>query len=206
MQNRSRGLIATLVILFVLIIDQWIKVYVKTHFSLYEMVDVTSWFKLYFIENDGMAFGLDFLGTQVLAIFRIVAIFFFLIYLKKRILDASPLGLIVCLCLIIAGAAGNLIDNCLYGEIFSQSIPQAYGGTPAVTVPFGEGYGDVLAGKVVDMFYFPLFQWPSWLPVIGGKTFFSAIFNFADASINVGAFCLLIFYYKRLFNSEKSVS
>lgn len=189
---------AAAVLLFVLVADQAIKVAVKTHFRLHESVEVTSWFQLLFTENTGMAFGMDFVGTTLLTLFRVVAVGFFVWMLAKAVKARAPMGLIVCMAMIIAGAAGNIVDNCLYGLIFTESgdcLP------PASLVPFGLGYGEFLGGRVVDMFYFPLFTWPDGLPLLGGKVFFGAIFNFADASISCGAVALILFYYR--YFSEK---
>lgn len=186
------------IIVSVLVIDQIIKIYVKTHFVLHEAVDVTSWFQLLFIENKGMAFGMDFVGTLFLTLFRFAAIILFVVLLRNGIRRRLPLGLLCCIALIIAGAAGNLIDNSLYGLIFSESTYwQA-----SEFVPFGQGYGAFLEGKVVDMFYFPLFTWPDWVPVLGGQVFFNAIFNFADAAISCGAIAVLLFYSRFLFSDK----
>jgi len=198
--KKLRWLTAIAVVFFVLVADQAIKVAVKTHFSLHESVEVTSWFHLLFTENEGMAFGMDFIGTTFLTLFRVVAIGFFLYFLTKAIAKCVPIGLIVCLSMIIAGAAGNIIDNCFYGLIFSESgdfLP------PAHLTAFGEGYGSFLSGRVVDMFYFPLFTWPEGMPLLGGKVFFGAIFNFADASISCGAVALILFYYRFLSAEEE---
>ena len=197
MRLSSRSIIAILVILFVIIVDQLIKIEIKTTFSLYESVNVTEWFKLLFTENRGMAFGMQFIGTMILAIFRIFAIAFFVVVLTRYIKRKAPYGLIICLALVISGAAGNIIDNMFYGFIFSESQPY---GMPAELVPFGQGYGSFLSGKVVDMFYFPLFTWPEWMPLVGGDIFFGAIFNFADAAISCGAVALALFYSKTLMS------
>ena len=117
--------------------------------------------------------------------------------MKKR----APKGFIVCLSLIISGAFGNIVDNAFYGLIFTESAPYyaaSSGALPAHFVTMGQGYGIFLHGHVVDMFYFPLFQWPDWVPLLGGGTFFGAIFNFADAAISVGAAAMILFYYKHL--------
>ena len=111
------------------------------------------------------------------------------------------MGLIVCLAMIIAGAMGNIIDNCLYGLFFTESYPADLDMPTAHVVPLGQGYGHFLDGKVVDMFYFPLFTWPQWMPILGGKVFFNAIFNFADSSISCGAIALLLFY-SRFFHTK----
>ncbi len=191
-----RAAIAAGIIVFVLVADQIIKWAVKTQMCLYEKICITDWFHIFFTENDGMAFGMDFIGTAFLATFRVIAVAFFS-YLLFRLVRTLryPIGLIVCVALVVAGAAGNIIDNCLYGLIFSESLPF---GEPSVLVPFGEGYGSFLSGRVVDMFYFPLFTWPDWMPVLGGNIFFGAVFNFADACISCGAVAILLFYRKFL--------
>lgn len=194
-----RTAIAVSILLFVLVTDQVIKYFVKTGFCLYEKVQVTDWFQLFFTENKGMAFGLDFFGTMFLAVFRLVAVVLFSVLLVKIVRRSFPIGYIVCVAMIIAGAAGNIIDNCFYGLIFTESLPDYLPfATPATLVPFGEGYGTFLSGKVVDMFYFPLFTWPDWVPLLGGEVFFNAVFNFADASISCGAIALFLFYHKYL--------
>ena len=180
-------------VLLVIVIDQALKFYVKTHFSLHEEVEITSWFRLHFTENKGMAFGMDFIGTAFLTTFRLLVIGFFVWGLIKAQKQLLPMGFIACLSLIVAGALGNIIDNCFYGEIFTESL---LWGSPASLTAFGEGYGAFLEGKVVDMFYFPLFTWPESIPFVGGDIFFGAIFNFADAAISCGAVALILFYYK----------
>lgn len=193
-----RAIGTALLMLIIVIIDQFIKFEVKTHFSLYESLDVTSWFQILFTENRGMAFGMQFAGTMVLALFRVVAIGFFFVALVKLIRRSAPLGLIICLAMIIAGSVGNIIDNMFNGLIYTESLPY---GEPSHLVAFGEGYGSFLSGRVIDMFYFPLFTWPNWMPFVGGHIFFGAIFNFADASISCGAVAMAIFYGKYLTKS-----
>lgn len=197
---KLRTILSTAIIFFVLITDQLIKIAVKTNMNLYQRIDVLSWFKIYFVENRGMAFGMEFVGTGILTVCRIVAVGAFIYALVKCIRQKYPVGFIVCLALIIAGAAGNIIDNCFYGLIFTESLPQAsiVGVEPATFTAFGTGYGSFLSGRVVDMFYFPLWQWPESWPFIGGQTFFGAVFNFADSAISVGAVAIILFYYKRL--------
>jgi len=190
-----RSLLAAAIIVFVLVADQLIKFWVKTNMSLYERIEVTDWFQLCFTENEGMAFGMDFIGTMFLTVFRVIAVAVFAVILVRIIRRRYPVGLIVCLSFIVAGAAGNIIDNSIYGLIFTQSLP---GGAPAELVAWGSGYGSFLSGHVVDMFYFPLFVWPDWVPFLGGKVFFNAIFNFADAAISCGAIALLLSYYRYL--------
>ncbi len=189
---RKRTLIALLTLTSVLVIDQIIKIFVKTGMRLYESIDVTGWFQILFVQNDGMAFGMDFIGTIFLAGFRVIAVAFFGYILYKLVKRGAKMGMLVCWACVVAGAAGNIIDNCLYGLIFSESTPYDV----ATFVPLGEGYGRFLSGEVVDMFYFPLFNWPDWMPLVGGEVFFGAVFNFADAAISCGAVALLIFYHK----------
>jgi signal peptidase II len=198
MDNKNRGLIAILVIALIIIIDQASKIWVKTHMSLYESIEITSWFKIYFVENPGMAFGWKLGGKLFLSLFRIVAIFFIGYYLYRLVKQGYKSGYIACIALILAGAFGNIIDSVFYGEIFSAS----YQGHVASFVSLGEGYSSWLHGNVVDMLYFPLIDgtFPSWFPVWGGEDFifFSPIFNIADSAITVGIFILLIFYRKTL--------
>lgn len=196
---KLRTILSTAIILFVLVADQIIKIAVKTNMTLYEHIDVFDWFKIYFVENRGMAFGMQFVGTGILTICRLIAVAAFIYALAKCIRQKYPIGFIVCLALIIAGAAGNIIDNCFYGLIFTESIPnESLTAAPAMFTAFGSGYGRFLSGRVVDMFYFPLWQWPESWPFIGGQTFFGAVFNFADSAISVGAVAMILFYYKRL--------
>lgn len=194
---KCRSYLSALIVFLVIVIDQVIKVAVKTNMSLYEKIEVTDWFYIFFTENRGMAFGMDFISTGILTIFRFLAVGFFVYLLIKQIKKSAPIGFIVCLSMIIAGAFGNIIDNCFYGLIFSESIPRnLFWEAPAHFVNIGEGYGTFLHGRVVDMFYFPLFQWPESWPLVGGQTFFGAVFNFADAAISVGAVVLFTLYYK----------
>lgn len=198
---KLRASLAALIILIVILGDQIIKYVVKTSMNLYDKIHVTDWFYIFFTENHGMAFGMDFIGTGVLTVFRILAVVFFVYYLLKQIRLLAPIGFLVCLSLIVAGAAGNIIDNSLYGLCFTESLPYA-GVTsfPARCVPLGEGYGSFLHGHVVDMFYFPLFRWPEWVPFLGGGTFFGAVFNLADAAISCGAAAMILFYYRYVSN------
>ena len=198
---RLRAFLAVLIPLGIIIIDQIIKIAIKTQFLLGESYEIASWFQLRFTENRGMAFGMDFIGTGILTVFRLCAVAFFIYVLSKEVEKRAPIGFIVCLAMIIAGAFGNIVDNAFYGLIFTESAPYyaaSFGALPAHFVPMGQGYGTFLHGHVVDMFYFPLFQWPDWVPFLGGGTFFGAIFNFADAAISVGAAAMILFYYKYL--------
>ena len=190
---------AVAIVVAILLIDQIIKIEVKTNMTLGEAKRVTDWFYIEFIENNGMAYGMKFINKLVLSLFRLFAIGFIGYYLAKIIKkDVAPLGYIVLIAMVLAGAAGNLIDCLFYGLIFDASTPF----TVSQFVPFGEGYSSFLHGKVVDMFYFPIVQttWPEWVPYFGGSeyVFFSPVFNFADACISVGVVALLLFYRKHL--------
>lgn len=190
---------AVAIVVAILLIDQIIKIEVKTNMTLGEAKRVTDWFYIEFIENNGMAYGMKFINKPVLSLFRLFAIGFIGYYLAKIIKkNVAPLGYIVLIAMVLAGAAGNLIDCLFYGLIFDASTPF----TVSQFVPFGEGYSTFLHGKVVDMFYFPIIQttWPEWVPYFGGSeyVFFSPVFNFADACISVGVVALLLFYRKQL--------
>lgn len=190
---------AVAIVVAILLFDQIIKIEVKTNMTLGEAKRVTDWFYIEFIENNGMAYGMKFINKLVLSLFRLFAIGFIGYYLAKIIKkDVAPLGYIVLIAMVLAGAAGNLIDCLFYGLIFDASTPF----TVSQFVPFGEGYSTFLHGKVVDMFYFPIIQttWPEWVPYFGGSeyVFFSPVFNFADACISVGVVALLLFYRKQL--------
>ena len=197
-----RAFVAVGIMLAVFVIDQIIKVAVKTNMHLYESIEVTDWFQIYFIENRGMAFGMDFIGTTFLSIFRIIAIIVFCVLLVRIIRRRLPIGLIVCVSLVVAGAMGNIIDNFCYGMIFSESTPFQI----SSLVGWGEGYGQMMSGRVVDMFYFPLFTWPEWMPWVGGDVFFGAVFNFADAAISCGAVAILIFYNKYIIDKKEDTN
>lgn len=202
---KKRILTASSILIVVLVVDQIVKCLVKTQMLLHEKIEITSWFNICFIENRGMAFGMDFIGTYLLTLFRVIAVGAFVWILVRLIKKQKPLGLIACLSLVVAGAAGNIIDNCFYGLIFEESPSVGWAWkTPAQFVPFGEGYGSFLTGKVVDMFYFPLFTWPDWMPFVGGDVFFNAIFNVADAAISCGAVALLLFYHNHLTSQRSS--
>lgn len=191
--------IAIAIVIAILLIDQIIKIEVKTNMTLGEAKRVTDWFYIEFIENNGMAYGMKFINKLVLSLFRLFAIGFIGYHLAKIIKkNEAPIGYIVLIAMVLAGAAGNLIDCLFYGLIFDASTPF----TVSQFVPFGEGYSTFLHGKVVDMFYFPIIQttWPEWMPYVGGSeyVFFSPVFNFADACISVGVVTLLLFYRKQL--------
>lgn len=197
----TKGQLSVLIIVLVLVIDQVIKVLVKTHMYWHENIRITNWFYIFFTENNGMAFGMEIFGKLFLTSFRIIAVGLIGYYLYKIIKKGFKTGYIICMSLILAGALGNIIDSVFYGMIFNESV----GMTPATFVPWGEGYSSLFYGKVVDMFYFPIIEttWPAWMPFIGGEhfIFFSPIFNFADAAISCGIIALLLFYGKYLNES-----
>lgn len=190
------GHLAILLVAVILIIDQIIKIEVKTSMALGEAIQVTNWFYIDFVENNGMAYGMTFINKLVLSILRLVAIAFITRYIWKVVKQSMRTRYIVFLSMILAGAIGNMIDSMFYGLIFNASTPF----TVSSFVPFGTGYADFLTGKVVDMFYFPLIvtTYPEWFPFKGGEqfVFFSPVFNFADASISVGVVCLFLFCRK----------
>jgi signal peptidase II len=204
--RRDKTLVAILVVFMVILVDQLTKILVKTNMSLYDTINITDWFQIYFVENNGMAFGIEAGGKLFLSLFRIIAVVFIIIYIKKLIKEGFKKGFIACVALILAGASGNIIDSVFYGVIFEAS----YAGHTASFVLWGEGYSTLLHGKVVDMLYFPLFSgtFPNWIPFIGGEDFlfFRFIFNIADSAITVGVILLLLFYRKTLSYSLLSKS
>ena len=190
---------------FILVlVDQIIKVFIKTEMSIGESIHVFGdWFQILFVENEGMAFGMKFggdIGKYILTFFRVIlfgAIWFWVFKLIKK--KGTPTGVVVGLTLIAAGALGNIIDCICYGQIFSES-------TYTQVAEFGGKYAPIMLGKVVDMFYLPIIDTvlPQWLPWVGGEPFlfFSPVFNFADSCVSVGAMYLIFFHYK-FFSSEK---
>jgi signal peptidase II len=198
----SKGLWAIIVILLILLADQALKIWIKTHLMLYEDIRITDWFLLRFVENNGMAMGIEVGRKIFLTVFRLVASVLIIYYLYTLIKREYKLGYILCVSLIFAGAAGNILDSIFYGVIFTDSPvynPNMPHQVAAFFPPVG-GYSAWFHGRVVDMFYFPLFEfrWASWIPFVGGQEFlfFRYIFNVADASISVGIFILLLFYRK----------
>lgn len=191
---------AAVVILLLLFLDQASKIWVKTHMQLHESIEIFSWFQLYFTENPGMAFGMEFFNKLVLSVFRIAAVIAIAYYLIRLVRRNYSFGFIACVALVFAGALGNIIDSVFYGVIFDHSYGQV-----ATFMPAGGGYASLLHGKVVDMLYFPLIQttFPDWLPIWGGEefVFFRPIFNLADSSICVGGALLLLFYHRTLSKS-----
>ena len=197
-QIARRGTLAALIVVGILLVDQLIKIWVKTNMTLHEQIEILSWFKIVFIENNGMAYGMEIGSKLVLSLFRLVAISVLGYYIIGQVKRQARWGYLVCLSMIFAGAVGNLIDSMFYGLVFNASS-EFY---TSYFVPFGTGYASFLMGKVVDMFYFPLIvtTWPDWVPFVGGNpyVFFSPVFNFADASISVGVVLLLLFYRKEI--------
>ncbi len=192
---------AYLLIFLILLVDQITKIYVKTHFYYGESISVTNWFRLQFIENEGMAWGTEIPGAYgklFLTLFRLVAVGGIGYWLWKSAQERSSNFLIVAIALIWAGAFGNIIDSVFYGLIFNESTS-----TEISTFCSLEPYGTLFHGKVVDMLYFPFvedYMMPEWVPFLGGKpfTFFNAIFNIADMAISTGVGILIVFN-KRAF-------
>ncbi|OYX26589.1 MAG: lipoprotein signal peptidase [Flavobacteriales bacterium 32-35-8] len=199
-----------LIIIIILLIDQISKIYIKTHFKLQDSIEVFSWFKIFFIENEGMAWGtrisdfVSFISERTakvsLTIFRIIAIFGIGYWLYDATKNKASSILICAIALIFAGALGNIIDSVFYGVLFNDSYLEV-----ATFLPEGGGYDTLLHGKVVDMLYFPLYKGylPEWLPIWGGKyfTFFEPVFNVADMAISTG-FIMLIVFNKKAFTKK----
>jgi len=201
--------------ILLVVIDQVIKFLVKLNMGIGDHFSVLGdWFQIYFIENEGMAFGMKFgglWGKLALSLFRVILCTLLCWWITKLVRKgtglygpafvksdkpAVPTGVLVGLTLITAGAFGNIVDSIFYGQIFSASAP-------GVVATLGGSYAPLLFGKVVDMFYFPLFRWPEWMPLVGGDIFFEPVFNFADSCVTVGAFYLIFFQYKFFTAEEK---
>lgn len=199
-QSRQLTIAVWCIIALVIILDQTLKIWVKTHFYLGESYDITSWWSLTFVENNGMAFGWSIGSKVFLTLFRIIFIVLLGYGIVKVLKDCSdmPKGFMICIALIFAGAIGNIIDCLFYGLIFNNPIP------PIVAQLFHSdvtSYG-FMEGRVVDMLSFHIFSfdWPQWLPLIGGSRFdfFGPIFNIADSAISIGILALIIFYAKQI--------
>lgn len=193
----SRGALALIIIAVVIVLDQALKIWVKTSFYWGESVSILPFFELRFVQNPGMAFGWQLGSKLFLTIFRIIAVVALFFYIGKiRRLKLLPLGYLICVALVTAGAMGNIFDCVFYGEIFNNPYPPRV----ASFVPWGEGYASLFHGMVVDMLYFPLFSftWPDWMPWVGGTvfSFFDPVFNLADASISVAMIAIILFYHK----------
>lgn len=193
-------------ILGILLLDQIVKILIKTNMTIGEEIHVIgNWFIIHFTENNGMAFGMDLPGNNgkiILTIFRLIAITGIGFYLRHLIREKVHRGLILAVSLILAGAAGNILDSLFYGMIFNDSW-----GRVASMFPEGGGYAPFMRGKVVDLFYFPIIRgsWPDWIPWLGGNRliFFRPVFNIADSSITTGVFITLI-WQKRFFIKEQT--
>lgn len=199
----SKKTLAILTILFAIILDQIIKIYVKTNFILGEEVVVFDWFRIHFTENNGMAMGFEFGGKNgklFLTLFRLVAVVGIIYWLITTIKQKVHNAVIIGIALIFSGAVGNIIDSVFYGVIFDDSTHKV------ATLFADKPYGELFYGRVVDMFYFPIWQGtlPSWFPFIGGEpyTFFQYIFNPADSYITIGV-VLLFFFSKQAFPKEE---
>jgi signal peptidase II len=200
---KARTIVLTIVL--ILLADQVLKIWVKTHMHMGQQIPILDgWFRIYFIENEGMAWGWKFggeWGKMTLTLFRLIAVVFGVFYIRNILQKSYSRGFLICVALIFAGALGNLIDSMFYGLIFEDSE------RVAVSKLFPpHGYAGFLHGRVVDMLYFPLIEdklLPKWVPIWGGErfTFFSPIFNIADASISVGVLAILLFQ-KRFFHKK----
>jgi len=180
-----------LLIFLVLLVDQAVKIYVKLNFSMGEHVNVFSWFQIFFIENNGMAFGMELIGKLFLTIFRIIAVGALAYYIHNLIKKNARAGFILTISLVLAGAAGNILDSIFYGFIFNDSY-----GHVASFLPDGGGYASLFYGKVVDMLYFPIIRNGA-----GETIFFSPVFNIADSAISVAVVIILLFYRRDLNDS-----
>ena len=202
--TKSRARNSLIILLSILIVDQVSKILVKTNMTLHESIEIFSWFKIMFIENNGMAYGMELGSKLLLSLMRFVLIAILVQYVLRELRNNSRWGYIVCLVMIVAGAVGKMIDGMFYGVVFDASTPY----TVSTFVEPGDGYSSFLYGKVVDMLYFPIIDTvlPDWVPFYGGEpyVFFSPVFNIADSSISVAVALLLLFYRKEC--SELSLS
>lgn len=207
MTTLKRSVLVWWIILMVLLVDQVLKIWVKTHMEYGDEIKIfgLDWALIHFVENNGMAFGLSLggdYGKLALSLFRIIAVAFLVYYLRFLLKTNAATGILVSFSLILAGALGNILDSAFYGMLFSES---PYHGGVATLFPEGGGYASFLHGRVVDMFFFPMFSgyFPEWMPFVGGDhyLFFKPVFNVADASITLGVLNILIF--QRQFLSYK---
>lgn len=195
-RNGIKSWVLWLIVAGLVILDQIVKISVKTTMTLGESHNVLGdWFRWCFVENEGAAFGMALggeWGKLALSLFRLVAIGALVWFIGKLRRSDAPTGVVVGFALILAGAVGNMIDSAFYGVVFSESTFTSV----AQLLPEGGGYAPLLHGKVVDMLFFPLFHFPDWMPLVGGELFFSPVFNFADSYITIAVFYLIIFQWK----------
>lgn len=206
----SKGKKITILIILILLIDQIVKIWIKTHMTLGESFPVFgNWFQIYFIENNGMAFGMQLggaMGKLLLSLFRIALAGFIIHYIYKLIRAKTPTGILVGVALILVGAIGNIFDSLFYGLIFSESTFTEV----STLFPDGGGYAPFLFGRVVDMLYFPIINTtlPDWFPIWGGEgfVFFRPIFNIADSCITTGVVYMLLFHRRFFISASPSAS
>ena len=180
----KKSLLVSLIVVAGVVLDQVVKLYILSHFRLYDDLAVTNWFHICYILNDGMAFGVEWFDKLALTLFRLVAVGLLGWYLHLLIhRRPARTSYLVTIAFVMAGALGNIVDCVCYGKLFQG--------------------GEWMYGKVVDMFYFPLWTWPDWLPFLGGQVFFRPVFNFADSCITVAVFVILFFYSKQLSADTK---
>ena len=194
---KSKKILSIVLIVGLLLIDQIVKIAVKTNMTLGESIQIFDWFRIVFVENPGLAFGMSLGSKWILPSFRIIVSAAVAYYLYKLVKLNYKTSFIIVICMVFAGAVGNIIDCVFYGKIFSESNFFEV----ATLFPGDGGYAPVLMGRVVDMFYFPLFVFPDWVPMLGGEVFFSPVFNVADICITVSMFALVLFFRKELNES-----
>ena len=190
--QKIKKFIPLIVIFLAIFFDQWLKICIKLNFTIGENVKIFSWFYIWFVENPGMAFGLTLGSKLFLTLFRIFVSCFIVYYIYRLVKINYKTSYIIVVSLVLAGAMGNIVDSIFYGALFSESTYTSV----AQWLPDGGGYAPFFMGKVVDMFYFPIFTFPDWVPLLGGQIFFSPVFNLADSYITVSVFLLIIFFHK----------